>query len=131
MDVPSPGAPIPCGETIILDQTVPVSKVKLENPDHSPCLLYFKSPSDTKITIEFRVFRLASYDGLCIYDSTGSLLLSIFADGDYKDLSLNPVISDSYARMELYTYNSSPDALVSLDVRFTGKSRQNKHVNFS
>ena len=108
-----------CGETIDLNQTTPTATVKITNVTTSYCLLSFQSPSNTQIIIDLRVLRLASSGDLLIYDSKGELVLSMYVyDGD--GAPLNQVISDSYARLEFYTYYPSPSTLLSLNVHFTG-----------
>ena len=95
----------PCAETITLDrQMFPTAIINVTQTSTSgyDCWWNVESPPNTDIIIEFRVFRLEAYNELFIYDSVERLLLIIDAV-DQLDLSLNPVISDSFASLGIPT----------------------------
>ena len=118
--------PNPCGGTIILDQTSPVVifNSTYQNSGGSSCFWYIQSPSNTHIIIEFHVFSFA-YDDIYSYDSRGRRLLYMQTSGSIRTMSmsydLNPVISDSYARLEFFPYYSSYVYVLSVEVHFSGK----------
>ena len=111
----------PCAQTINLNQTYPTSTINVThaNTNGSTCWWAVESPPNTQIIIEFSVFRLEAYNELFIYDSTERLLLSVDAD-NHMNLSLNPVISDSYAHLEFRPSQSSLEYFLSIETHFTG-----------
>ena len=117
---PGPGGP--CAETITLDrQMFPTAIINVTQTSTSgyDCWWNVESPPNTHIIIEFRVFRLEANNKLFIYDSVERLLLRIYAV-EQLDLSLNPVISDSFATFEFRPYQSSLDYFLSIEVHFRG-----------